>query len=147
MCAARPGPLFFMLFPLLTRGSIINPTLKTACRDRARFRRDFRPVKIPTRLHFSIHIHFSLYFLVWFYPASSFPCLFRLHRAFFLFSYFPRNLYTNVKLTIHPHLFSPECRVVPSVIQRFDARVQRILYPFIRRESISQLILLLRQSD
>lgn len=73
MCAARPGPLFFTLFPLLTRGGIINPTLKTACRDRARFRRDFRPLKIPTRLHFSIHIHFSLYFLVWLYPASSLP--------------------------------------------------------------------------
>lgn len=91
MCAARPGPLFFTLFPLLTRGSIINPTLKTACRDRARFRRDFRPLKIPTRLHFSIHIHFSLYFLVWFYPAPSFLCPFRFP-AFFLISYFSRNL-------------------------------------------------------
>lgn len=135
MCAARPGPLFFTLFPLLTRGGIINPTLKTACRDRARFRRDFRPLKIPTRLHFSIHIHFSLYFLVWLYPASSLPphpLLFPLPpplcRLSFLLLLFPRNLCTNVKLTIH-NMFS---YVLPgmqgagcaSVIQRFAARVQ-----------------------
>lgn len=159
MCAARPGPPFFTLFPLLTRGGIINPTLKTACRDRARFRRDFRPLKIPTRLHFSIHIHFSLYFLVWLYPCPrsrpSPPTSFRLRRVSFLLSAFSRNLRMNVKLTIHGVLASsavtafssvppPECggNAPPpppsSVIQRFDARVQRTPYPFIRGESISR---------
>lgn len=121
MCAARPGPLFFTLFPLLTRGSIINPTLKTACRDRARFRRDFRPLKIPTRLHFSIHIHFSLYFLVWFYPASSFLRPFRFPCLLSLLLLFPQSLYEHkINYTQHSRarrdhiliLFSPECRVV-----------------------------------
>lgn len=103
MCAARPGPLFFTLFPLLTWGGIINPTLKTACRDRARFRRDFRSLKIPTRLHFSLHIHFSLYFLSGF-TVPPLPSFLHSHPVS-SFSSFPLpslcNLCTNVKLTVY----------------------------------------------
>lgn len=134
MCAARPGPLFFTPFPLLTRGGIINPTLKTACRDRARFRRDFRPLKIPTRLRFSIHTLFSLFFSL----ALPGPLSLSLSSLFIMSSFssspiFSRNLSANVKLTIYSvhereirppsHLFFLECGVVPSVIQHFDAHV------------------------
>ena len=53
---------FFYVLPLLAPGGIINPPPKTACRDQAHFRRD--PVKISTRLHFSVRAHspFSFFF-------------------------------------------------------------------------------------
>jgi len=58
-CPAGSFILFFFFFTLLSHGGaregvggervegggIINPTLKTACRDRARFRRDSRPAE------------------------------------------------------------------------------------------------------
>jgi len=137
MCAARPTLLFFFtLFPLLTRGGIINPTLKTACRDRARFRRDFRPLKIPTRLHFSIHIHFSLYFLVWLYHA---PCLFPLlipPSSYLLSSlYFLAQSLNERKINCTQYSRAHRDRLlissprnagkITSVIQRFDARVHQ----------------------
>lgn len=135
MCAARPGPLFFTLFPLLTRGGIINPTLKTACRDRARFRRDFRSLKIPTRLHFSLHIHFSLYFLSGF-TVPPLPSFLHSHPVS-SFSSFPLpslcNLCTNVKLTVYSARWQPSSHSFPKIRDSFFYFISFGMHTFWRK--------------
>lgn len=147
MCAARPVPLFFTLFPLLTRGGIINPTLKTACRDRARFRRDFRSLKIPTRLHFSLHIHFSLYFLSGF-TVPPLPSFLHSHPVSPpSFSSFPLpslcNLCTNVKLSVYSVL-EPSSHSFPNIRDGILYFIAFRCMHTLRRRSIRQCILLLR---
>lgn len=138
-----PLSLFLRSFPLLTRGGIINPTLKTACRDRARFRRDFRSLKIPTRLHFSVHIHFSLYFLSGFTTAPSWPFPFRLLSLLFPSPFLSQSLHERkinyiqcVRAAIVSSSIFRSARRVLSVPQRFATRV----HFFIIRKLVGLLI-------
>lgn len=126
------GSSFFYALPVLTRGGIINPTLKTACRDRARFRRDFRPLKIPTRLHFSIHIgtFFSLFFSLALLCPLSPPSAFIMSSLSLLY-FLAQSLYEHkINYTQYSQAHRDRLLIcsprnvgrIPSVIQRFDTR-------------------------